>query len=145
MEADAAIDRARQAIAPRAIDRELPEQRERGEREQSGNLADHAAAECGEKERHVDRHQQRDRDQEAEQQFARGADVFKAVARDLGVAPEKPAHVGREPEAIDAERDQQQHGAADQQPPERTLVAGKPRAVAPARAGFRPAPPHRTE
>ena len=71
----------------------------------------------------------RDRDQEAEQQLARGADVFEAIARDLGVAPEEAAHVGREPEAIDAERDEQQRGAADQQPPERALVAEKPRAV----------------
>ena len=126
---DAAVDRARQAIAPRAIDRELAEQRERNERNQAGHLAEPTAPQRRQEERDVDRHQYCDRDQEPEQQFARRADVFEAVARDLGVAPEEAAHVGREPEAIDAERNEQKNRAARQQPPECALVAREPRAV----------------
>jgi len=47
MEADAAIDRAGEPVTARAIDRELPEQREHDQREQSGYLTEPAASECG--------------------------------------------------------------------------------------------------
>src|SRR3954464_2247124 len=110
MKTDPAINSARQAVAPRAIDRELSEQSKRDERQQSGKLADDAAGKRGEKKYDVDRHQQRNRDQKAEKKLSRGADVFEAIPPDLGVAPEKAPHIGREPEAIDAERDQQQNG-----------------------------------
>src|ERR1700730_8748848 len=129
MKADAAIDRAREAVAPRTIDRELAEQREHDERKRSRDLPEQTAAERGEKKHHVDRHQQHDGNQEAEQKLARGADVFKAVARDLGIAPEETANVGREPEAIDAERHRQKDRAADQQPPERLFARREPPAA----------------
>src|SRR2546421_11391394 len=111
MEADATMDRACETVATRAIDSELPKQCKRDQRDKSGNLAYDAAGEGGEKKRNVDRHQQRDRDEEPKQQLTRSADIFEAIARDLGIAPEKTPNVGREPEAIDAERHQQKHSA----------------------------------
>ena len=75
--------------------------------------------------RHVDRHQDGDRDQESDQQLRRRAVVFEVVAGDLGVRPQEAAHVGREPEPVDAERDREQKRAAQQNSPECLGLAGE--------------------
>ncbi len=125
VKADAAQDRAGQAVAARAVDRVVAEQCQQHEAQNAGRFADHAAAERDDEEHRIERHQDGERHQEAEQQFAGGAGVFEAVARQFGFRPQEAADVGGEPEPVDAEREHQQHGAANQQPPVAAAVAEK--------------------
>src|ERR1041384_8184173 len=81
MEADTTIDGSREPIPPRAIDSELPEQRQNDERGQSGYLTEPAAPERGEEKDDVEWHQQSDGDQETEQQFARRSVAARAPRR----------------------------------------------------------------
>ena len=74
-------------------------------------------AERNQEERGVERHEDRDRNQEAEQQLACRAGIFEALARELGVRPQETANIGGEPESVDTEREHQQHGAVGEQPP----------------------------
>jgi hypothetical protein len=66
----------------------------------------------------IQRHEDRHREQKADQQFLRGAGIFRCVAVHRGVRPQMPPHVGRQPEAIEAERHQFEKGAAHHEAPE---------------------------
>jgi hypothetical protein len=64
----------------------------------------------------VNRHEDADCGEDADQQLDRGADIFQRFALNRGARPHKSPHVGEEPEPVDAERDRLE-GAADHQPP----------------------------
>ena len=112
MEAHAAQHGAGQAVAARAVDRDVAEECQDRKAEHAHELADRTEIERDDEEADVDRHQQRDRDQKTDQQFDRRAGVFETFIQHLGVGPEETAHIGREPEAVDAERDEEQQRAA---------------------------------
>jgi hypothetical protein len=59
----------------------------------------------------------RDREQKADQKLGGEPVVFERLAGDLGIGPEKAAHVGHQPEPVDAERDQEQRRALDPELP----------------------------
>jgi hypothetical protein len=82
--------------------------------------------ECAEKDQAVDGEQQHERHQEPDQEFARRAGVFEAVAGDLGVAPQKAPHIRGEPEPVDPECQQQEHGPARQQTQKGAVTPEKP-------------------
>ena len=63
----------------------------------------------------IDRHQDRQRDQKADQEFAAAAGIFGRIAVDHRVRPQMAADVGDEPEAVEAERDQLEARAARHQ------------------------------
>ena len=125
MEAHAAIDRPRQSIAPRPIDRVMAEQYQQQRREQAQQLADRPGAERQQEESGIERSQDGDRDQEAEQELARGSAILEALVGELRVGPQKATDIGREPEPVDAEREHQQDGAMGQQPPKGAAVAAE--------------------
>src|SRR2546421_10659765 len=77
MKTDTAVDRTRQAIASRAVNGKLSEQREHHKRKEPGYLTEPAAPERRQKKYDIDRHQQRDRNEETEQQLAHRADIFE--------------------------------------------------------------------
>ena len=119
MKAQAAIDRAAQAVAPRPIDRVLPEHAQQHEAQHDArDLAEFTETECDDEQPGIERQQDRDRDQEAEQQLARSPDIFETLAGELGAGPQMAADIGGEPEPVDAEREHQPDGAVDEQPPE---------------------------
>ena len=84
MEANATIDGASETVATRAIDSIVTEKSEDKEAEQAPYLAQRKRQQ---KKCRVERHQDRDRNQETEQKLARGAGILKAFARKLGVGP----------------------------------------------------------
>ena len=124
-EAHAAPYRARQPVAPRAIDRELPEQIEEGDQGNAGERLIALGLEADEKIAEIDRHQDRERDQKSDQQLLAAAGIFGGIAIDQGVGPEMAADVGEEPEPIEAEGDEFQRGAALDQIKEFAAAAGK--------------------
>ena len=71
----------------------------------------------------IDRHQDRQGEQEADQQFPSRPGIFQRVTAGRGVRPQMAANVGGKPEPIEAEGDQLQPGAARHQPAEVTAVA----------------------
>jgi hypothetical protein len=84
MEANAAIDGATEAVATRAINGILTEKSQDREAEGAPYLAQRKRQQ---KKCRVKRHQDRDRNQETEQELARGAGILKAFVRNLGVGP----------------------------------------------------------
>ena len=117
MKAQAAVDRARQPVAPRAVDRVLAEDCERRKAGHARQFADRAEVESGQENSGIDRNQDRNRDEEAEQELERRAGIFERLAGNLGVRPEETSHIGGQPETVDTEREHQQHCAPDEQPP----------------------------
>src|SRR5260370_272315 len=73
----------------------------------------------------VQRHEDCDRDQETEQKLACRAGIFEALVRNLGARPQITANIGGEPEAVNAEREHQQYGAAGKQTPEHFAMTDK--------------------
>jgi hypothetical protein len=73
----------------------------------------------------IDRHQDRERDQKADQQLLAAAGIFGGIAIDQGVGPEMAADVGEKPEPIKAEGDELQRGAAPGQIEEFAAAARK--------------------
>ena len=118
--------RARQAIAARAIDRELPEQIEECNQRNTGERLDALGLEADEKIGEIDRHQDRERDQEPDQQFL-ARPVYSAPSPSIcGIGPEMAADVGGEPKPVKAEGHELQPGAALHQMKEFAPAAGKP-------------------
>ena len=124
-EAHAAPYRTRQAVAPRAIDRELPEQIEEGDQGNAGERLIVLGLETDQKIAEIDRHQDRERDQKSDQQLLAAAGIFGGIAIDQCVGPEMAADVGEQPEPIEAEGDEFQRGAALDQIKEFAAAAGK--------------------
>ena len=65
--------------------------------------------------RDVEGHQDRQSDEEADEQFLGGAGIFERLPVDLRVRPQMPAHLGDEPEAIEAEGGNLEKAAGDQE------------------------------
>ena len=63
----------------------------------------------------IDRHQDRQREQESDQQLLAAAGIFGGIAVDHGVGPQMTADVGGEPEPVEADGDEFQPGAARDQ------------------------------
>ena len=124
-EAHAAPYRTRQAVAPGAIDRELPEQIEEGNQWNAGERLIALGLETDQKIAEIDRHQDRERDQKSDQQLLAAAGIFGGIAIDQRVGPEMAADVGEEPEPIEAEGDEFERGAALGQIEEFAAAAGK--------------------
>src|SRR5204862_7340001 len=121
----AAPYRSRQAVAPRAVNRELPEQIEEGDQGNAGERLITLGLETDEKITEIDRHQDRKRDQKADQQLLAAAGIFGGIAVDQGVGPEMAADVGEQPEPIEAEGDELQRRTALGQIKELAAAAGK--------------------
>ena len=117
MKAQPAIDRARQAVAAGAIDGVLAENAKRGKGNDAGQFSEDTQIERRQEKPGIDRDQKGNRNQEAEQKLERRAGIFKRLAGDFGIRPEEAPHIGCQPEAVNAERDHQQHSAANEQPP----------------------------
>ena len=113
MKAQTAKDRACQPVVARAIDRPLPDRERPGDGQDVSDLAEQAEVERRQKDQRIGGNQNGDGGEEADQKFQRGAVIFQRLAGDLAVRPQKAAGVGGEPEAVDAERDPEQDGAAN--------------------------------
>ncbi|MGY3076282.1 hypothetical protein ACVWZZ_002653 [Bradyrhizobium sp. LM6.10] len=110
-EPHAAPDRARQAIAPRAKDRELAEGVETDEQRRRGKTLPALELDADEKIGEIDRHQDREREQKADQQLLGPAGILGGIAIDRSVRPQMTADVGDEPEPVEAEGDELQQVA----------------------------------
>src|SRR5262249_48149326 len=107
MEAHPAIDGASETVATRTIKGILTEKNQ----DQKAERAPYTAkCKRHQKECRVKRHQNRERNQEAEQELVRGAGILKALARKLGAGPKVAADISGEPEPVYAER---RHGKPD--------------------------------
>jgi membrane carboxypeptidase/penicillin-binding protein len=84
MEAHAAIDGPGETVSPGAIDRVVAQHGENQERQQARQFSE---TERNQEEAGIERQENGDRDQEAEQELACSAGIFKALARELGVGP----------------------------------------------------------
>src|SRR4029078_13637289 len=104
MKTQTAIDRTRQPVAPRAIDRVLAKDCERGKTSRTRQFADRDEIERGQENSGIDRDQDRNRDEEAEQELERRAGIFQRLAGNLGVRPEETPYVSGQPESVNAER-----------------------------------------
>ena len=117
METQAAEDRARQPIAPRPVAGKLAEDDEQCETAECGSVVRKVKRQRHRGNRDVDWNKNRDGEQKADQKLGGESIIFERIAGDLGIGPEKAAHVGHQPEAIDAGRDQKQRRAFDPQLP----------------------------
>ncbi|MEY9426334.1 hypothetical protein ABH975_001649 [Bradyrhizobium ottawaense] len=109
-EADAAPNGARQPVTSRAKNRELAEGVEADEQRRRGKPLPALELDADQEVGEVDRHQDREREQEADQQLLGAAGIFGGIAVDRGVRPQMTTDVGDEPEPVEAEGDQLQHG-----------------------------------
>src|SRR6185503_16891156 len=100
-EADAAPHRARHSVAPRAKNRELPEQVEKGDQGNAGERLIMLGLETDQKIAEIDRDQDRERDQKSDQQLLAAAGIFGGIAIDQCVGPEMASDIGEEPESIE--------------------------------------------
>jgi hypothetical protein len=112
-----------QAIAARPIDRELAEgDEEQGQRQRREGLVLlglHADQKIGE----IDRREYDERENESEQKLASRAEIFERVSADGRVRLQIAANVGREPETVEAGRDQAQQRASAHEATERAVLA----------------------
>ncbi|MGY4433854.1 hypothetical protein ACVWWO_006331 [Bradyrhizobium sp. F1.13.1] len=124
-ESHAAPDRPRQAIAPRAKDRELAESVEADEQRRRGKALPALELDADKEVSEVDRHQDREREQEADQELLGPPGIFGGVAVDRGVRPQMTTDVGDEPEPVEAEGDELEQGTLGDQFAKLGAVAGE--------------------
>jgi hypothetical protein len=76
----------------------------------------------------IDRNEDSERKQEADQELLAASGIFRPIAVDCGVRPHMPADVGGKPEAVEADGDKLQRGAASRKKsprsPENATLAG---------------------
>ncbi len=117
--------RAGQAIASRPVNGELPEQVEKCQQGKAGESLEPGGFDADQKIDQVDRHDDREREQEADQQFLAASGIFECVVVNRRIRPQMPPDVGGKPEAIKTERNELEKGSTADQPAEFTAVAGK--------------------
>ncbi len=124
-EPHAAPHRARQAVATRAIDRELAERVERDQQRNAGEALVTLGLHSDEKVGKVDRDQDGHREQEADQELLAATGIFGGIAVDRCVDPQVPANVGGQPEPVEPERNQFDGRTAADQSKELAARAGE--------------------
>lgn len=117
LETHAAEHRARQPVAARPVQRELAEQHQQQQRDGGDRERGGIERQRRKSDRAIERTDDGDGDQETVQQLGGKPGIFQRLAADLGIGPQITAHVGGEPEAIDAEREHEECRALDAQPP----------------------------
>src|SRR6266436_1665425 len=125
MEPQAAKHRAGEAVAAGAINSVLAEAGEHDERKDARQYAEYPQFQRCHEQQRINRNENADGKQEADEQFYGRAGVFERFALGLGAGPQEPPHVGEEPEAVNAKRDRLEDTAADHQPPIVAAIANE--------------------
>jgi hypothetical protein len=117
METQAAEHRPRQPVAPRPVAGKFAEHdKQRQATERRGVVRQIKRERC-QGDGDINRNKNRDREQKADQKLGGEPVIFERLAGDLRIGPEKAAHIGHQPEPIDAERGEQQSRPLDPQLP----------------------------
>ena len=117
--------RAGQPVAARPIQRELAEQHQQQKADRRNRGCRGLKRQRRGGDRAVERTDDGDGDQKTAEELGGKPGIFQRLAADLGIAPQITPHVGREPEAINAEREREQRGALGAQPPIGRFLAEK--------------------
>ena len=125
IEPHAAEHRARQPVTARPVQCKLTEQHQEQNADGRNRGFGGVKRQRGGGDRGVERPDNGNREQEPAKELGGKPGIFQRLAVDLGIRPQITAHVGREPETIDAEREHKQRSALEAQPPIGRFLAEK--------------------
>src|SRR5262249_36443827 len=117
--------RARRAITPRAENRELAESVEKQNQRNAGKRLGALGLDADQEIYQIDRRQNRERKQKADEELPGGPGVFGGMAIDGRARPQRAADIGGEPEAIKAAGNQFEQRAAAHQAEKVAALAGE--------------------